>query len=104
MRWPASSGISATFDCMRSRMTALTAFRSPATKASIGSSEGAAPLRRVWIVAVIECPRNGGHADFLARGQSQPRKQAAQVLARLEVDAAAVDHRDVADDGEAEPG
>src|SRR5687768_13537216 len=98
IRWPASSGISATLDCMRSRMTALTAFKSPATKASIGSSEGAVPLRRLWIVAVMECPRNGGYANFLARRERQSREQATEILAGLEVYASAIDHGNVTDD------
>jgi hypothetical protein len=38
---PASSGISATFDCIRSRITALTAFMSVAVSAIMGSSDGA---------------------------------------------------------------
>ena len=40
IRWPASSGISATLLCMRSRMTALTPFMSAATRVIIASSDG----------------------------------------------------------------
>ena len=53
MRWPASSGISATSLCIRSRMTALTWLRSAATSWIIGSSEGARAAPIGWTVALI---------------------------------------------------
>src|SRR5688500_12320626 len=53
MRWPASSGIRATGLCIRSRMTALTWFKSAETKWIIGSSEGVRAEGSEWSEAVI---------------------------------------------------
>ncbi len=58
IRWPASSGISATLLCMRSRMTALTPFMSAATSAISASSDGAR-----WSLSVMDC---SGHGAALA--------------------------------------
>src|SRR3954447_17032830 len=52
MRWPASSGMSATSLCIRSRMTALTWLRSAETSWIIGSSDGGAG-RSEWIEALM---------------------------------------------------
>src|SRR3954452_16555829 len=56
MRCPASSGMSATLLCIRSRITALTPFMSLATSAIKGSSEGSRAPMRLWIVAATAPP------------------------------------------------
>src|ERR671913_506242 len=53
IRWPASSGISATLLCMRSRMTALTPFMSAATRLIIAASDGSRLECSGWTVAVM---------------------------------------------------
>src|SRR3954465_15000283 len=52
MRWPASSGMSATSLCIRCRITALTWLRSAETSWIIGSRDGGAG-RSEWIVALM---------------------------------------------------
>ena len=58
--WPASSGISATSLCIRSRITALPWLRSAATSWTIGSSEGARLAPIGGIVAVSWSAMCGG--------------------------------------------
>jgi hypothetical protein len=72
IRWPASSGISATLLCMRSRMTALTPFRSLVTKAISASSEGSRAGLSGWMVAAT-APRLGADEQSGNRGSSPPR-------------------------------
>src|SRR3954447_14902545 len=99
IRWPANSGIKATSLCIRSRMTLLTWLRSAETSWIIGSSDGARAGPIEWMEALMSrrlCAvglrkaRARRSPPSAAERQLQPRQQAAEILALLEMDRPAV--------------